>query len=358
MLWIALILPLPYLFILLLIFRHLRKINPVSLTGNPSTPVSVIVACRNEEGNLPNLLACLRDQDYPPDLFSVIIVDDNSTDRTASVASTFSGSMKLTILRNEGSGKKEALRTGISKAPAELIVTTDADCTMGRCWLRVIVRYYEMHKAGLIIAPVMLSQKKGFFGRFQELEFLSLQGITAATAASGTATMCNGANLAFTKTAYHENIGNLRFDIATGDDVFLLHSMKWNKNKISLLFLEAAMVITSPAKDISAFLKQRKRWASKATAYRDRFSIILGIVTFVTNLVQAALFTGLFFDLNLLMPFLLCFLLKSIPDYLILHYTTKRYGRNQLMWWFLPSQIVYPFYVVVVAGFALISSKQ
>jgi cellulose synthase/poly-beta-1,6-N-acetylglucosamine synthase-like glycosyltransferase len=358
MLWLAFI-SIPYLILLIFIFIHLRKISSTSQSAQvPATPVSVVIACRNEEKNLPQLLSCLKDQDYPRNLLSVIIVDDHSTDSTRAVAGSFADHVNLAIISSDGVGKKEALRTGIYQSQTDLIVTTDADCIMGKSWLRDISSFYEQHKPDMIIAPVMLNQKKGFFGRFQELEFLSLQGITAGTAACGNATMCNGANLAFTKSAWIGNMENLRFDISTGDDVFLLHSMKGNNNRITLLAAPAAMVVTNSADNISSFLLQRKRWASKATAYKDKFSIFLGIVTFVTNLAQAILLIGAFFDPVLLTAFLLFFLLKSIPDYLILNTTTKRYGRNALMWWFLPSQIVYPYYVVVVAGVALISPKQ
>ncbi|HLN54638.1 MAG TPA: hypothetical protein VK207_01530 [Bacteroidales bacterium] len=37
---------------------------------------------------------------------------------------------------------------------------------------------------------------------------------------------------------------------------------------------------------------------------------------------------------------------------------TGRYGRRKLMWWFLPSQVVYPFYVIVVAAYAMVGSTQ
>jgi hypothetical protein len=52
------------------------------------------------------------------------------------------------------------------------------------------------------------------------------------------------------------------------------------------------------------------------------------------------------------------FLLKSVPDFLILRNTTRRYGREPLMKWFLPSQIIYPFYVFSVALLAAAGGKK
>ena len=88
----------------------------------------MIVACRNEEEKLPLLLDCIARQDYPKELFEVIIVDDNSTDKTFEIASEFAGSTKLIVLNNKGNGKKQAVRTGIEASSGNLIITTDADC--------------------------------------------------------------------------------------------------------------------------------------------------------------------------------------------------------------------------------------
>jgi cellulose synthase/poly-beta-1,6-N-acetylglucosamine synthase-like glycosyltransferase len=357
MYWLPLILSIPYILLLLYIYRSLlriRSFKPVELHG---TFVSVIVACRNEQKNIPGLLQKLKEQDYPSGSFEVIIVDDNSNDATAEVIGRFIDSDNIHLISNSGRGKKKALETGITSAMGELILTTDADCSMGKNWIRTIASFYEKNKPEMIIGPVQFSPLRGFFGRFQELEFLSLQGITAGTAAAGMGTMCNGANLAFTKAAYLNNKNNLRFDIATGDDVFLLHSMK--KNGLEIFWLESneAVVITNPSPDLKTFFRQRRRWASKSTAYSDKFSIFLGIVTFVTILIQAGLLVASFIDQRFLKMFLLVFILKSIPDFLMLFNTTSRYKRIELMKWFLPSQVVYPFYVLAVVIFSLRKNK-
>ena len=56
---------------------------------------------------------------------------------------------------------------------------------MGEKWIRTIASFYEHNKPDMIICPVQLEKRNGFFRRFQELEFLSLQGITAGSAILG-----------------------------------------------------------------------------------------------------------------------------------------------------------------------------
>ena len=347
--WLPCILILPYLLILPVIFRSLLRIKPFNITIEPVTFVSVVVACRNEEENLPRLLQSISDQDYPINLYEIIIVNDNSTDRTAEVPSGFTATGKILVINNTGKGKKHAMKTGIGRASGNLIITTDADCRMGKSWLRTIVAFYEQHKPDMIIGPVQMEYSPGFFGRFQELEFLSLQGITAGSACSGKATMCNGANLAFTREVYINHSDNLHDEINTGDDIFLLHSLKKViGSKIFWLESSDALVTTESSLTLRSFLRQRRRWISKVKAYRDRDSIILGIATFAAVLLQLSYFiAGLIYPV-LIGVFLVILILKSVPDFLILLNTSGRYNRRYLMRWFVPAQIVYPFYVLSV----------
>jgi hypothetical protein len=202
---------------------------------------------------------------------------------------------------------------------------------------------------------VQLTGTSGFFSRFQELEFLSLQGITAGSAMAGKGIMCNGANLAFTRETYLDQMDNLHFELATGDDVFMLHSLK-KETGSKIMWLEStdSLVSTAQSPTIRSFLSQRKRWISKWNSYNDRFTILTAIFTLVATLLQLAAFTAIFFNLHFVPIFLTILLLKSVPDFLILWNTTFRYGRKRLMRWFLPAQLIYPLYVMGVVVYSLI----
>ncbi|MDY0152586.1 MAG: glycosyltransferase, partial [Candidatus Cloacimonas sp.] len=51
--------------------------------------VSVIIVARNESKNLQELLLCLLNQDYPKDLYEVILADDDSEDDSEAVAQKY-----------------------------------------------------------------------------------------------------------------------------------------------------------------------------------------------------------------------------------------------------------------------------
>jgi cellulose synthase/poly-beta-1,6-N-acetylglucosamine synthase-like glycosyltransferase len=358
MLWLLLIPVLFYFIILIFITRNLSGIEPYRAKGEgrraKGKKVAVVIACRNEESSIPYLLTDIISQDYPSDLTQIIIVDDWSWDGTSRIASAYGQIKNLKVLKNNGRGKKSAILTGIEAADCDLIITTDADCRFDRKWLSTIISFYEEKKPQMIIGPVIISGKRGFFHRFQELEFMSLQAITASTAEAGDPVMCNGANLAFSKETWMKHRSAMKDNIQSGDDIFFLHSLKSEKDaKIYWLESTDAIVRTGPSETLIAFLRQRARWISKSPFYDDRYTRIIGIVTFVTILellilLVAGLINPLFFRY-----FLVGFLLKSAADFFILAEITRRRNRLDLLLWFLPSQIIYPFYVLAVTVYSL-----
>jgi cellulose synthase/poly-beta-1,6-N-acetylglucosamine synthase-like glycosyltransferase len=357
--WLLLIILIPYVYLITKIYLSLKSITPFHPETEPEIFVSVIVACRNEEKSLPLLLSDIADQTYNPDLFELIIVNDTSSDSTFEVASGFSRIKNIKVLNSKGKGKKKAIRTGVEASTGSQIITADADCRIGKNWLKTIVSFQSEHKPEMIICPVKMEGRKGFFHRFQELEFLSLQGITAGTSAGKNPVMCNGANLAFRKETYLKHAGNLHYELASGDDVFLLHNIK-SYPDTRILWLESAeaMAVTRISGSLSSFLNQRARWISKAGAYSDLSAKLLAIVTFVTILTQLLLIVGGFFSSGLLWVFAVYFVLKSIPDYLVLSNTAGRYNKKSLLRWFIPSQVVYPFYVIAIVPCSLVNRAK
>jgi glycosyltransferase involved in cell wall biosynthesis len=131
------------------IYKHLRGIKPFESAGLPGVSVSVVTACRNEAENIQDLLSDIADQNYPPDKYEVIIIDDNSTDNTFRTASEYTGIKNLATIRNKGRGKKEAIKTGVSRASGELIIATDGDCRAGPEWISSIAQFYDKYKPDL-----------------------------------------------------------------------------------------------------------------------------------------------------------------------------------------------------------------
>ena len=115
------------------------------------TIVSVILPVRNEEKNISNCLTHILNQHYPNHLVEIIVADDHSTDGTQAIVrqmiKDYPGRkivfLKGSVNRVTTVFKKQAIENAIQESTGELIVTTDADCTMDSGWLSAIVSYYE-----------------------------------------------------------------------------------------------------------------------------------------------------------------------------------------------------------------------
>ena len=146
----------------LLIMYYWQSWNSIPLfqpsASQPSTKISVIISARNEGTNIESLLQSINNQLYPEELFEVIVVDDNSTDNTATLVRQFAF-VKLISLKEDAinSYKKKAIEIGIAAATGDLIITTDADCIVTPEWLTTIENFYKQTGAVFIVAPVSLT---------------------------------------------------------------------------------------------------------------------------------------------------------------------------------------------------------
>ncbi len=116
----------------------LERPNPPSAhdsdrSGSPPREVSIVIPARNEEANIGACLHSLTTQTGVA--FEIIVVDDDSSDRTSEIARSFPG---VKIIRRtpeiatrpvaqRATGKNRALIQGVTEARADWILFTDAD---------------------------------------------------------------------------------------------------------------------------------------------------------------------------------------------------------------------------------------
>jgi cellulose synthase/poly-beta-1,6-N-acetylglucosamine synthase-like glycosyltransferase len=317
--------------------------------------ISIIIAAKNEERNIGKCLESIVKQDYPTESFEVIIINDHSTDNSVEIINDFIqktsiNNIKLINSDDNSFGKKSALGQGIKNAVGELIITTDADCTMGVSWLSTIAAFYVKKSADIILGPVCVNPGNGFFSKIQSLEFMSLIGITGGSAGMNSSVMANGANLSFKKSLFNET-GGYKFGekYASGDDMFFIQQVKKNKTK-TIRFIKDinATVYTNSQTSISGFFHQRARWAGKLVGYNDLLTIILAISVFLIN-ISLVVGTALLFieKEHILLPLLLVAAMKFIVDFPVLWSTTHFFKLKKLLWLFPITFLIYPFYVTI-----------
>lgn len=345
--------------------------NIPSFNFQPSTfnyKLSIIIPARNEEENIAACLRSVCHQSYPKDLYEVIVVDDHSTDNTAAIVKKFAAqNVKLLSLKDETGGrqlnayKKKAIEIAIAHATGELIVTTDADCIVKENWLQTIASFYQQTNAAFIAMPVAYDCNSSFLQIFQSLDFMTLQGITGASVYKKIHSMCNGANLAYTKKAFEEVNGFKGIDnIASGDDMLLMHKIyKQHPDKVFFLKSKEVIVHTTPMKTVKEFLNQRIRWASKADKYDDKrifavlflvyFFNVLLLITPVIAVIKNYQVSIIHYQFTLFRMWLVLLIGKTFIELVFLFPVAKFFNKQMLLWLFPMAQ---PFHIIytVVAG--------
>lgn len=144
--------------------------------------------------------------------------------------------------------------------------------------------FAKTSNAVFVAAPVVIDAGSTVVGQFQSMDFMVLQGITGAASVGSGMSMCNGANLAYTKEAFNAVGGfNGIDDIASGDDMLLMYKMKQRfPGRVKYIKATAVTVHTAPVSNWLGFFKQRIRWASKARRYNDKriFPVLLLVYLF------------------------------------------------------------------------------
>lgn len=308
--------------------------------------VSIIVAFRNEEANLKALLQSIRSQTYKN--VEVVLVNDHSEDSSCKIISDIlTDEVHLLNLPLDKSGKKAALRYGTENSSGQILFFTDADCILSDKCIENAVRALIDKDCAMACGPVQFSGDGSIFSRLVQLEFLSLTGSGAAGFFLNQPFMCNGANYAINRETYFEAYGSLHDDISSGDDVFLLHYVL---KYYDVCFVQnpQSIVRTPAPADLSVFLAQRIRWASKASSYKNPFAIFVSAITLLMSAIIFFCFVLGFFATDYFLIMFLLLLIKSVCDTVFIVPVLQFYQTKNLLPVIPLLTILYPIYVVVV----------
>lgn len=317
--------------------------------------LSLVIALKDEAANVKNLVNDLADQSLDQGLFEVIFVDDASSDATAEIIGSSSGLLhRSKILHTGGRGKKKAIAIGIEEAGGDYIVTTDGDCRADRDWLKDIYSRLSESNVDMLVGPVDIIDTGSLMNRMVQLEFLALQAVTEIFAKMGKPVLCNGANLCFKKPGAGRYEAMVKNKIPSGDDIFLMESFRKEGKIISWIDSPGSIILTHGPASLKELVKQRLRWTSKSPFYTEPLLLALASLVFLTSMFILAIFLASFFFPALWIIFILLLAMKSVPDFLLLYWTARKRAKAMLLSYFLPVQLLYPFYASLAATAGLL----
>ena len=184
-------------------WRTGQRLPPAAADPDTWPSVAAVVPARNEATVLPDTLPTLLGQDYPG-VFSVVLVDDDSSDGTASVARSLSenGPERLRLVAGRPTpagwaGKVWAMQQGVLAAgDSRYLLFTDADIGYAPGTVAALVRAAEADDRGLVSQMALLQAATFwerllvpafvyFFAQLYPFQRINKPGARTAAAAGG-----------------------------------------------------------------------------------------------------------------------------------------------------------------------------
>ncbi len=343
-------------FIQTVIFTIGMKKKYPRLPEDELLPATVVVAARNEEGNILNCLISLDNLIYPESKLEIIIVDDYSDDATNSIVSKFiAGKPKFKLIRpekqfGEVKGKANALANAIEISQGEIILTTDADCVVSPTWAKTLASYYYDESVAMVSGFTNQTNSRVFEG-MQSVDSVFLLSAAAGTMNLGYPISCIGNNMSYRKSVYYEVGGYAAIPFSVTEDFMLLKAFdKLNKYKI-IYPLDAGGLVTSQAcVDLKMLYRQRKRWGIGGLDADFRgFAVMAN--GWLANL--GLVLAPFFFSTDVLV----IWFFKIFTDYFFLQNVHKSLKLKMKFKDFVAFQIYYVIYVIVLPFVAVFSKK-
>ena len=326
--------------------ERLRKTPPAPGLSPVCPPVTVLVPVRDEEGSVEGLMRALLAQEYPN--FEVIVIDDHSADRTREVLKPYEEKGDIRLLESDGEGKRAASLTGLAHARGVYVLTTDADCRPASSWIGSMVAVALNSGADMVIGPVRMEGNPLY-----ALDYLSLQAVTAGSAAMGRPLMCSGANLLVREEVYREAETRMEPKESCGDDQFLLEALKSEGAVIAFAACRGAQVVTPAPASAADFLSQRARWTGKSGSYADTGMIAAAVVTLFT---QVLLILSIALGVSQRGQWL-HWVPVAVVNLAVLFPAARFFRQERLLLWFPLAQLLYPFYAVTVVARAFLPNR-
>jgi 1,2-diacylglycerol 3-beta-glucosyltransferase len=317
--------------------------------------VSVIIAARNEENNLPNCLESAATQTYPESQYEIIVVNDGSTDRTEIVCRDFIQrypNIKLINVQEDVylRGKANALAQGIDATKGEIILITDADCTVLPTWVEQTAKRYD-DKTDLVGGFTLQKADTPFEG-MQSLDWVFILGVAAAAASLKHPLGSIGNNLSFRKSTYDQLGGYRKLKFSVTEDYTVVQAIVASQKRNYYYPIDPKhMVVSKPCPNFLTLLRQKHRWGKGGLDMKPAgFAVmVIGFLMHLSPFVMLY-WGGIVQAASALM-------IKFIADYIFLYKILKQLNRTDELRWFYWFELYFIIYVMLLPFLVFFGGK-
>ena len=256
--------------------------KPSSKTTTSQHPVSVIICARNEAKNLEAHLPLFLNQNYR--FFEVIVVNDNSSDKTIDVLLKFQekySNLRILNICNKPTlpGKKAALSKGIFAAQYNLVLLSDADCfPASNSWIQEMQSEISDKKCIVLGFSPYICIEKSFLNTFIRFEAIYTAIQYLSLALYHLPYMGVGRNLLYSKSIFLERGAfSKHADIASGDDDLFINDAA-DRTNTSIKVTSNAFTYSLPKGSWRGYYHQKTRHFTTGIKYKMKHQVILGML--------------------------------------------------------------------------------
>ena len=246
------------------LFAQPDKIPPLLSDHELATApkVSLLVAAKNEEAVIENLVAMLCALDYPEDKYEVWAIDDRSTDNTPAILDQLALDYpQLKVVHraaNAGGGKSGALNQVIPQTFGDIIGVFDADAKVTHDLLRKVVPLFANPEMGAVqVRKAIANSAENFWTKGQATEMALDSYVQQQRIAVGGIGELRGNGQFVSRKALH-SCGGWNEETIT-DDLDLTIRLHLDNWKIGLLLTPP--VLEEGVTNVNSLWHQRNRWA-------------------------------------------------------------------------------------------------
>lgn len=235
--------------------RHARRHGAKPWSWGPPVddPVSVIVPAYNEHENIEATLRSILRNTHP---LEIIVVDDGSTDDTASIVHHLA-LPHVRLIRQANAGKAKALNTGIAAARHDIVVLMDGDTVFESDTVHRLVQPFADRSVGAVSGNVKVANRRRLLGRLQHLEYVVGFNVDRRVQdLLGSMTTIPGAAGAFRRSALLD-VGGLS-DATLAEDTDLTIAL--GRQGWRAVYEESAIAWTEAPATLRQLWQQRYRW--------------------------------------------------------------------------------------------------
>jgi len=134
--------------------------------------ISIIIATKNEERNIEACLESVLAQTYPKENIEIIVVDNNSTDRTKEIVNEFGqrfSSLNLKVF-NRGPERSAQKNFGVRESKGDYFLYLDADMRLSKNVISECMAKVSQDKEIIALYIPEKISGKGFWGKVRNFE--------------------------------------------------------------------------------------------------------------------------------------------------------------------------------------------